>query len=152
MPHDMLIGTPATGWEFGTRDTGAYATISNVAAYIDYWLGGEVSGETDPRKRIEAAGRAIHTYETHLTAAIINGIGNLPGLRDMEHVTILAGHKTTPRAPSLNRGGWHGLARDCGDPEQAGHSHPHLQGGPLQRKCAGPARPAQLHSDLAMPL
>ena len=110
MPHDMLIGTPATGWEFGTRDTGAYATISNVAAYID-WLGGEVSGETDPRKRIEAAGRAIHTYETHLTAAIINGIGNLPGLRDMEHVTILAGHKTTPRARAWSQSRWMAWAR-----------------------------------------
>ena len=90
LPHDMLIGAPAEGWEFGTRDTGAYATVSDVVAYFD-WLGGEVSNETDPRARIEAAGRAIHAYETHLTNAMINGTGNLPGLRDMEHITILAG-------------------------------------------------------------
>jgi len=90
LPHDMLIDAPATGWEFGTRDTGAYATVSDVVAYFD-WLGGEVSGETTPRKRIEAAGRAIHAYETHLTDAMINGTGNLPGLREMDHVTILAG-------------------------------------------------------------
>jgi len=90
LPHDMLIDAPATGWEFGTRDTGAYATVSDVVAYFD-WLGGEVSGETEPRKRIEAAGRAIHAYETHLTDAMINGTGNLPGLREMDHVTILAG-------------------------------------------------------------
>ncbi|WP_170335185.1 aminotransferase class V-fold PLP-dependent enzyme [Ruegeria arenilitoris] len=88
--HDMLIDAPATGWEFGTRDAGSYATVSDVVAYFD-WLGGEVSNETDPRKRIEAAGRAIHAYETHLTNTAINGLGNLPGLRDMEHVTILAG-------------------------------------------------------------
>ncbi|MEQ9695036.1 aminotransferase class V-fold PLP-dependent enzyme [Shimia sp. SDUM112013] len=90
LPHDQLIDAPATGWEFGTRDTGAYATMSDVVAYFD-WLGGEVSQETDPRQRIEAAGRAIHAYETHLTNAMINGTGNLPGLRDMEHVTILGG-------------------------------------------------------------
>lgn len=90
LPHDMLIDAPATGWEFGTRDTGAYATMSDVVAYFD-WLGGEVSDETDPRRRIEAAGRAIHAYETHLTDAMINGTGNLPGLRDMAHVTILGG-------------------------------------------------------------
>lgn len=89
-PHDMLIDAPATGWEFGTRDTGSYATVSDVVSYFD-WLGGEVSDETNPRKRIEAAGRAIHAYETHLTNAAINGTGNLPGLRDMDHVTILAG-------------------------------------------------------------
>ena len=90
IPHDILIGAPETGWEFGTRDAGAFATVSDVVAYFD-WLGGEVSDEADPRKRIEAAGRAIHAYETHLTNAMINGTGNLPGLRDMEHVTILAG-------------------------------------------------------------
>lgn len=90
MPHEALIGAPAGDWELGTRDTGAYATISDVVAYFD-WLGGEVSAETDPRKRIEAAGRAIHSYETDLTNALINGTGNLPGLRDMDKVTILSG-------------------------------------------------------------
>jgi len=95
-PHDMLIDAPATGWEFGTRDTGSYATVSDVVAYFD-WLGGEVSDETEPRARIEAAGRAIHAYETHLTNAAINGTGNLPGLRDMEHVTILAGEDNPAR-------------------------------------------------------
>lgn len=90
MPHDMLIDAPATGWEFGTRDTGAYATISDVVAYFD-WLGGQVSDKTDRRTRIVAAGEAIHAYESRLTDAMINGIGNLPGLRDMEHVTIIAG-------------------------------------------------------------
>lgn len=94
--HDMLIDAPATGWEFGTRDTGSYATVSDVVAYFD-WLGGEVSNEADPRKRIEAAGRAIHEYETHLTSAAINGTGNLPGLRDMDHVTIIAGPNNAAR-------------------------------------------------------
>ncbi len=90
MPHEVLLDAPANGWELGTRDTGAYAAISDVVAYFD-WLGGEVSEETEPRKRIEAAGRAIHDYETALTNALINGTGNLPGLRDMDNVTILAG-------------------------------------------------------------
>ncbi|MCP9483370.1 aminotransferase class V-fold PLP-dependent enzyme [Shimia sp. CNT1-13L.2] len=95
-PHDKLIDAPATGWEFGTRDAGSYATVSDVVAYFD-WLGGEVSEESEPRKRIEAAGRAIHAYETHLTNTAINGTGNLPGLRDMEHVTILAGADNAAR-------------------------------------------------------
>ncbi len=90
LPHDQLIDAPSEGWEFGTRDTGSYATMSDVVAYFD-WLGEQVSEETDRRARIEAAGRAIHAYETHLTDAMINGTGNLPGLRDMDHITILAG-------------------------------------------------------------
>ncbi len=96
LPHDMLLNAPATGWEFGTRDTGSYATMSDVIGYFD-WLGGEVSDETDPRARIEAAGRAIHAYETHLTDTMIRGTGNLPGLRDMDHVTILAGEDNPGR-------------------------------------------------------
>lgn len=89
-PHDQLIDAPTDGWEFGTRDTGAYATISDVVTYFD-WLGSQLSDTTDRRARIEAAGHAIHAYETHLTSAMINGTGNLPGLRDMDHISILAG-------------------------------------------------------------
>ncbi|KIC37638.1 NifS [Ruegeria sp. ANG-R] len=90
LPHDQLIDAPANGWEFGTRDTGSYATMSDVITYFD-WLGGRVSDEADRGDRIRAAGRAIHAYETHLTNAMINGTGNLPGLRDMDHISILAG-------------------------------------------------------------
>ncbi|WP_170448339.1 aminotransferase class V-fold PLP-dependent enzyme [Ruegeria arenilitoris] len=96
LPHDQLIDAPADGWEFGTRDTGAYATMSDVVAYFD-WLGGQVSDAPDQRTRIEAAGQAIHAYETHLTNAMINGVGNLPGLRDMDHVAILAGEDNPAR-------------------------------------------------------
>ena len=90
LPHDQLIDAPATGWEFGTRDTGAYATMTDVVHYFD-WLGGQVSDATDRQDRIRAAGKVIHAYETHLTNAMINGTGNLPGLRDMDHISILAG-------------------------------------------------------------
>lgn len=90
LPHDMLIDAPATGWEFGTRDAGSYATVSDVVAYFE-WLGGQVSDHSDRRARFNAAGCAIRDYETHLTNVMINGLGNLPGLRDMEHIEILAG-------------------------------------------------------------
>lgn len=90
LPHDKLIAAPETGWELGTRDAGSYATISDVVAYFE-WLGEQVSGETDRRARINAAAREIRAYETYLINAMINGTGNLAGLRDMDHVTILAG-------------------------------------------------------------
>lgn len=96
LPHDMLINAPATGWEFGTRDAGAYATVSDVVSYFE-WLGGETSPETGRREKIEAAGRAIHAYEAHLVDAMINGTGNLPGLRDMAHVKIIAGADNSSR-------------------------------------------------------
>lgn len=88
--HDALIGAPEGSWELGTRDTGAYATFSDVVEYFE-WLGGEVSDATEPRARIEAAGRAIHEHEARLTQAMLHGTGNLPGLAEMPGVGVVGG-------------------------------------------------------------
>jgi selenocysteine lyase/cysteine desulfurase len=90
LDHDALVGGPEGNWELGTRDTGAYATLSDVVAYFD-WLGGQVSSETAPRARIEAAGRAIHDHEAALARAMLRGTGNLPGLLDLPGVQVLGG-------------------------------------------------------------
>lgn len=101
LPHEALEGGPAGNWELGTRDTAAFATISDVVAYFD-WLGGEVSDATEPRQRIEAAGRAIHAYETHLTNALIHGTARLPGLGSMNEVTIIAGADNAGREGTVS--------------------------------------------------
>ena len=96
-PKDALVGGPATNWELGTRDTGAYATLSDVVGYFD-WLGGKVCDETDPRKRIEAAGAAIHDHETALTDAMLFGVDNLKGLTELDGVHIIGGADNPARA------------------------------------------------------
>ncbi|MEL6642975.1 MAG: aminotransferase class V-fold PLP-dependent enzyme [Pseudomonadota bacterium] len=90
LKHEHLINAPGEPWEFGTRDTGAYVTFSDVVDYFD-WLGGEVSSSTDRRQRIVAAGEAIHAHELALTEAMIKGTGNQKGLADMPEVTIIGG-------------------------------------------------------------
>ena len=90
LPHDSLVGGPAENWELGTRDTGAYATMSDVVDYIE-WLGSQVCDSDDQRTRFEAAGNAIHDHEQALTDAMIHGTGNLPGLAEMAHVHIIGG-------------------------------------------------------------
>jgi cysteine desulfurase/selenocysteine lyase len=90
LPHDSLIGGPEGNWEMGTRDTGAYATLSDVVAYFE-WLGGEVSDETDRRAKIEAAGREIKAHELRLTDAMLCGTGNLMGLSEMPGLTVVGG-------------------------------------------------------------
>ena len=90
LPHDMLVGGPKDNWELGTRDTGAYATLSEVVRYFE-WLGSQVTDETDRRAKFIAAGQAIHAHETALTDAMINGTGNLPGLAEMAGVHIIGG-------------------------------------------------------------
>jgi selenocysteine lyase/cysteine desulfurase len=90
LPRERLIDGPETNWEFGTRDTGAYATFTDVVDYL-IWLGGQFTGSTDERTRIEAAGRAIHDHEQMLTNAMLHGTGNLKGLAEMPGVNIIGG-------------------------------------------------------------
>ena len=90
LPHDSLVGGPEGNWELGTRDTGAYATLSEVTDYLE-WLGSQVTDSSDRRMRFLAAGKAIHAHETSLTDAMIHGTGNLPGLADMDKVQIIGG-------------------------------------------------------------
>ena len=90
LPHDSLVGGPEQNWELGTRDTGAYATISEVVDYLE-WLGSNVTESVDKRTRFIAAGAAIHAHEKRLTDAMINGTGNLPGLVEMDKVKIIGG-------------------------------------------------------------
>ena len=90
LPHDSLVGGPEGNWELGTRDTGAYATISDVVDYME-WLGEQLTTSADKRDKFMAAGKAIHDHEQALTNAMINGTGNLPGLAEMDDVTIIGG-------------------------------------------------------------
>jgi selenocysteine lyase/cysteine desulfurase len=90
LPHEHLLGAPGNPWEFGTRDTGAYATFSDVVDYFE-WLGSQFTDSPDRRARIVAAGEAIHAHEDTLAHAMIHGTGNLKGLADMPEVTIIGG-------------------------------------------------------------
>ncbi|MFK8083290.1 MAG: aminotransferase class V-fold PLP-dependent enzyme [Granulosicoccus sp.] len=90
VPHNNLINGPDENWEMGTRDTGAYATLSDVVSYFE-WLGETAGGMGDRRSKFQAAADAIKRQETLLTDAMINGIGNLRGLADLEKVVIIGG-------------------------------------------------------------
>ena len=96
LPHENLIGGPVQNWELGTRDTGAYATFSDVVDYLD-WLGAQVSNESTKRDRIVAAGESIHEQEKVLTNAMIYGVGNLTGLANLAGVGILGGEENALR-------------------------------------------------------
>lgn len=99
LPHDSLVGGPAENWELGTRDTGAYATISDIVDYLD-WLGCQFSDSGDLRVRLEAASRAIQHHEKALTDAILYGSDNLPGIRDIDGIEVIGGYEN-PRREGL---------------------------------------------------
>lgn len=90
LAHDALIDGPEGNWEMGTRDTGAYATFSDVVSYFD-WLGEQLSGAETRTGRLAEARRAIHAHEAALCQAMIHGTGNLAGLADLPGVVIVGG-------------------------------------------------------------
>ncbi len=93
---EVVIGGSAASWELGTRDTGSYATFSDVVSYFD-WLGSQFSKSSDRRTRIEAAATAIHDHEGQLGHAMLHGTGNLKGLTELPGVTIIGGADTPGR-------------------------------------------------------
>lgn len=95
-PKETVIGGPATSWEMGTRDTGSYATFSDVVAYLD-WLGSHFTKSDDRRARLEAAAAAIHGHEHLLAEAMVNGTGNLRGLKDIPGLHIIGGADNAKR-------------------------------------------------------
>ena len=87
---EQIVGGAVANWELGTRDAGAYATFSDVVEYLD-WLGSHFTGQSDRRKRVEAAAAAIHTHEADLMQAMVRGIGNRRGLAEMPGVRLIGG-------------------------------------------------------------
>lgn len=94
--HEQILGGPANAWELGTRDTGAYATFSDVVNYFD-WLGEQFTESADRRTRLEAAGAAIHDHEERLQGWALHGTGNLRGLAEMPGVRLIAGDRVQGR-------------------------------------------------------
>ena len=96
LPHDMLVDGPSDTWELGTRDTGAYATLSEVVSYFE-WLGEQFTNTDDRREKFVAAGKAIHDHEKNLTDTMIFGTGNIAGLSQIEKINIIGGLKNPSR-------------------------------------------------------
>ena len=89
---ETLKGGPHANWELGTRDTGAYATMSDVVSYFE-WLG---TGEGQ-REKILSAGAAIKTYERSLTDAMLFGTNDVPGLCASDDIQIVGGKDNPAR-------------------------------------------------------
>jgi len=101
VPHNNLLGGPEDNWEMGTRDTGAYATLSDLVSYFD-WLGGQVllgqvGQSVNRRGRLCAAADAVKRHEKALTETLLHGDENLPGLASQDNVIIIGGAENPAR-------------------------------------------------------
>ena len=80
MRHEQLIDGPDNNWELGTRDTGSYATISDVVKYLE-WLGGKIENTDSRSAKLYNAAKAIAAQEIALTELMIDGEDNIKGLK-----------------------------------------------------------------------
>jgi cysteine desulfurase / selenocysteine lyase len=94
--RETVLGGSPVNWEQGTRDSGAYATFSDVVGYLD-WLGGTIADEPGRRARVEAGARAIAAQESSLLKQMLHGQGNRRGLADMPGITLIGGQVVTGR-------------------------------------------------------
>lgn len=95
-PHEQLDGAPEEQWELGTRDTGSYATFTDVVEYLD-WLGNQFTNATDRRERLEAAAIAVAAHEKALVNLMLYGNDKQAGLVDMPAVSIIGGVENDAR-------------------------------------------------------
>ncbi len=96
MSHEQLIDGPSENWELGTRDTGSYATLSDVVKYLE-WLGEKVEVTNSRAKKLNNAAKAIAAQEASLTDLMINGKDNIKGLKDLDGIEIIGGEKNQNR-------------------------------------------------------
>jgi selenocysteine lyase/cysteine desulfurase len=86
---------PPDNWEWGTRDQAKFAAIKGVVDH-HVWLAEEVGDQFEGkfteykgrRKMLKIALTAVEEYEKGVSRAMLEGIGDVPGLNQMPHVKV----------------------------------------------------------------
>jgi len=88
LPHWKLRGKPLDNWDLGTRDASGYASISAAVDYL-CWLGKQINPQIeDKRTFIVTAMEAIESHEMALTDRLFNGNSQLPGILQMDGISV----------------------------------------------------------------
>jgi len=93
---EQLVNGPAENWELGTRDTGTYATFSDVVDYLE-WLGSNFTKSKSAREKLNAASKAINSHEREIVSLIINGTQKTLGLSAIKTIKIIGKSSLEPR-------------------------------------------------------
>ena len=88
MQKEQLLNGPSENWELGTRDTGSYATFSDVIDYMT-WLGSNFTKSNNIREQLNAASQAIKSHEQEIVSLIINGAAEIQGLSEIKKIHII---------------------------------------------------------------
>jgi cysteine desulfurase/selenocysteine lyase len=87
LPHWKLDGKAETDWVLGSPAHPMYTTWSAVVDYL-CWLGAHFTDSTERRELVVAAKSAIMGHMRALLDRLVFGTEELPGLADLDHVTV----------------------------------------------------------------
>jgi selenocysteine lyase/cysteine desulfurase len=87
LPHWKYTFKPETSWDLGGVEHQSYAAWSAVVDYL-CWLGRHVTESTDRRALVVAAMTRIKAHLVGLLSLLVDGTDEVPGFRQMKHVTV----------------------------------------------------------------
>ncbi|SFQ11792.1 aminotransferase class V-fold PLP-dependent enzyme [Variovorax sp. 770b2] len=96
LPHHKLAGKKPDFWDLGSSAPWQFAALTEIVDYV-CWIGGQFTDATERRALfVEGIGR-IELHERALLAALLDGIGNATGLREMRGVEVFLDHEDLTR-------------------------------------------------------
>jgi len=87
LPHWKYIFKPENSWDLGGVEHQSYAAWSAVVDYL-CWLGSKFTNSHDRRELVVTAMTKIKAHQEGLLSVLLQGTENVPGLDQMEHVTV----------------------------------------------------------------
>lgn len=87
LPHWKYTLKPANSWDLGGVEHQSYAAWSAVVDYL-CWLGSRFTDRPDRRSLVVAAMKAIRAHQLGLLSLLLQGTDGVPGLRNLEGVTV----------------------------------------------------------------
>jgi selenocysteine lyase/cysteine desulfurase len=87
LPHWKYTFKPETSWDLGGVEHQSYAAWSAVVDYL-CWLGRHFTESTDRRALVVAAMTRIKAHLVGLLSLLLDGTDEVPGFRQMTHVTV----------------------------------------------------------------
>ena len=86
--HHRLLGKAEDDWEIGSPATAQFAVITEIINYVADLGKKAFPGETDRRKLFEAGMQRIADHERGLLEMMLEGTGDVPGLRHIPGVIV----------------------------------------------------------------
>ncbi|MDN7182591.1 aminotransferase class V-fold PLP-dependent enzyme [Caballeronia sp. SEWSISQ10-4 2] len=91
LPHHKLAAKPVDFWDLGSAAPAQFVVVTEIVDYV-CWLGSQFGDSADRRSQYVAGIKAIGLHERALLSRMLNGQGELRGLRGLPGVQVLLDH------------------------------------------------------------